>query len=155
MLFSFLTEQPSSIPIIARWYFNEWGHMVAGNSYEATCQRIEQKLKAADLPIYLLAVEDSQVLGVAQLKVREMDIYPDYEFWLGGVYVSPEARGRQIASQLCRRIIEIARGRSIDTLYLQTERLDGGLYAKLGWQAIEQTHYHGYDVVVMKRDLLP
>lgn len=153
MQFTFLADRPSFVPTIARWYFDQWGHAVAGNSYEATCARIKANLEEAELPIYLLAVDDDQLLGVAQLKLREMDIYPDYEFWLGGVYVSGAARGQGIASGLCRQIIDIADSRAVGTLYLQTERLDGGLYAKLGWQAIEQTHYRGYDVLVMQRQV--
>jgi hypothetical protein len=35
------------------------------------------------------------------------------------------------------------------TFYLQTERHDGGLYARLGWQPLEEVHYHGVDVLVM------
>lgn len=151
--FTFLTERPSFVPTIARWYYDQWGYTVAGNTYEATCERISAKLAQAGLPIYLLAVHDDQLLGVAQLKMREMDLFPDYEFWLGGVYVASDARGQGVASRLCRQIIEIAASRQVDTLYLQTERLDGGLYAKLGWQVIEQTHYRGFDVLVMQRQV--
>ncbi|WDI40432.1 GNAT family N-acetyltransferase [Bremerella sp. P1] len=153
MQFTFLADRPSFVPTIAKWYFDQWGHAVTGNSYEATCARIKANLEEAGLPIYLLAVHDDQVLGVAQLKLREMDIYPDYAFWLGGVYVSGAARVQGIASGLCRQIIDIARDREVGTLYLQTERLNGGLYAKLGWQAIEQIHYRGYDVLVMQRQV--
>ena len=42
----------------------------------------------------------------AQLKRREMDIYPEREFWLGGVFVSPDTRGQGIGSALCGQIAD-------------------------------------------------
>lgn len=149
-----LADHEDAIPTIARWYYDEWGHKDANNSYEQTCERIRGKLNRDKAPLHVVAVKDGDVLGVAQLKIREMNIYPDKEYWLGSVYVAPEARGRKIASRLCERVAEIARSLGIAILHLQTERTDdGGLYAGLGWKPIEQAHYHGVDVLVMERNL--
>lgn len=82
-----------------------------------------------------------------------MDRYPDFEYWLGGVYVPEHYRGRQLASQLANCVAEIAAAQGIAQLYLQTDNLRGGLYAKLGWQAVESVNAHGRDVLVMRRDL--
>lgn len=148
-----LADRPESIPTIARWYFHEWGHVDDSNGYEKTCTHIQGMLNRDHAPLHVLAVEDGRVLGVAQWKLREMDIYPDREHWVGGVYVSNESRGRGIASRLCVRAAQIAGSFGVDRLYLQTEKPDGGLYARLGWQPIEQVHYHGVDVLVMEKDL--
>lgn len=97
--------------------------------------------------------EGDELLGVAQLKIREMDIYPDKEHWLGGVYVSSAARGRGVGSFLVTRALELAKHLQVKTLYLQTENLRGGLYAPLGFRPLEQTHYNGVDVLVMEHSL--
>ena len=153
MDFQLLADRVEAIPIIAQWYFDEWGHMVVGNSFEKSCERIRGKLNRDKPPLHMLAKEGEKVLGVAQFKLREMEIYPEREHWLGGVFVAPEARGGGIASMLSLRIAEIAQTLGATKLFLQTERLDGGLYARLGWLPLERVRYHGVEVLVMEKEL--
>lgn len=148
-----LVDLPDALPVVARWYYDEWGHKITNNSYERTCARIRGKLNRDKAPLHIVAVRDGAPLGVAQLKVREMDIYPDKGHWLGSLYVAPEVRGQGVAGKLVGTVMETARSFGIDRLYLQTERHDGGLYARLGWQALEQVRYRGLDVLIMERDL--
>ena len=83
-------------------------------------------------------------MGAAQLKYREMaETFPDYEHWLGGVYIAPEYRGRAIGSALADEIARRAPYCGLETLYLQTERLDGGLYRELGWKPVTRVKVHG------------
>jgi predicted GNAT family N-acyltransferase len=151
MEFKFLADQPESVPLIARWYYEEWGHKIKDNSVEKIRERIDGMLNRDKIPVHILAIEGKKVLGVAQLKIREMDIYPDKEHWLGGVFVSLESRGKGLGSQLVGKALELAKTFKVKTLYLQTERHDGGLYAGLGWQPIEIVHYNGLHVLVMQR----
>ena len=153
MHFTLLADCPEAIPQIASWYFDQWGHL----RKEANLRDIEKKLQCSlnhdELPVVILALEDEEIVGVAELKFREMDIFPDKEHWLGGVYVPVKNRGRGIASQLIQQALRIARTHGVSTLFLQTEKLDGGLYASLGWIPTEQVNYRGLDVLVMERIL--
>jgi GNAT superfamily N-acetyltransferase len=151
--FELLADRQDAIPIVARWYFEEWGSYVPYNSIEQTIDRISEKLNREELPVHILAVEEEQVLGVAQFKLREMDIYPEKEFWLGGLFVSPTSRGKGIGSALANKIATVATDFGAKDLYLQTEALDGGLYRQLGWQSIETIRYNGVHVSVMVRKL--
>lgn len=72
---------------------------------------------------------------------------------LGGVYVPVEHRGKGIASQLIRQAHRIAHTLGVPTLFLQTENLEGGLYASLGWVAVAQAKNRGLDVLVMEKAL--
>jgi len=102
----------------------------------------------------MVAVLQNAIVGVAALKLHEMfDLYPDKKFWLGGVFVAPEFRGRGFGSALALKIVEIARSKGVTALHLQTQDLTGGLYAKLGWETIEQVHYKGYDALLMLKHL--
>jgi GNAT superfamily N-acetyltransferase len=92
-------------------------------------------------------------LGVAQLKLREMSIYPEKEFWLGSLFVAPDFRGRGIGSALAEEIVVIAKNFGVEELYLQTEALDGGFYQGLGWKTIETVEYNSVRVAVMVRQL--
>ena len=88
--------------------------------------------------IIVLAVEGAEILGAAQLKYREMDIYPEKEHWLGGVYVSKKHRGSKVAENVIGKVVSVAKQLNVDKLYLQTEDLRGGLYRRLGRHPIDR-----------------
>ena len=148
-----LADRVEFIPKIAQWYFDEWGDYAPGNSLEKTVERIKGKLNRACAPLHIVAEENGQPIGVGQLKLREMKEFPELEFWLGSVYVPTACRGRGVASRICAKIAEVARSFGIVKLYLQTEQLDGGLYARQGWQPRERLLVDGVPVLVMSRDL--
>jgi predicted N-acetyltransferase YhbS len=83
-----------------------------------------------------------------------MDIYPDREHWLGGVYVPTMYRDRRVGSRVVENVVERARLLNVSTLHLQTERLDGGMYGRLGWKEAERVTYRGREVLVMERTLV-
>jgi GNAT superfamily N-acetyltransferase len=124
--FEFLVDKQEAIPIVAKWYFEEWGYNVPGNFIQKSIDRITSKVNREQPPLHILAVEDEKVLGVAQLKLHEMDIYPDREFWLGGLFVTPKSREKGVGLGLAKKIATIATDFGVKELYLQTEALDGG-----------------------------
>jgi GNAT superfamily N-acetyltransferase len=151
--FEFLADRQDAIPIVAKWYFEEWGYNVTGNSIQQSIDRITGKVNRKQPPLHILAIENKKILGVAQLKLHEMDIYPEQEFWLGGLFVTPNSRGKGIGSALANKIATIAADFGVKDLYLQTEALDGGLYQQLGWHLIETVEYKSLHVAVMVRNL--
>ena len=153
MNFQFLADRQDAIPIVAGWYFEEWGYKIPDNSIQQTIERISGKLNRDKAPLHILAVEDKKVLGVAQFKLYEMDIYPDKESWLGSLFVSPASRRRGVGSALANKISTTAEGFGVKELYLQTEVLNGGLYRHIGWHPIETIVYKDLPVTVMVRRL--
>jgi N-acetylglutamate synthase-like GNAT family acetyltransferase len=148
-----LADVPEAVPIVAQWYFDEWGFKREDNSLEKTAERVQAMQNRDAIPVMVVAVEGNEIRGAAHVKLHEMDIYPEKEYWLGGVYVAPGARSRGLAARMVRRCVELAEGFGVKTLYLQTRKLDGGLYARLGWRPIEQVDYKGVRVLVMERSL--
>lgn len=153
MRLELLADRPQDVPILARWYFDQWGHAIAGNTLDQTCARIKQKLNRDKAPLLVVAFEDEQPIGAAQLKIRELDLCDAWEYWLGDVYVLPAHRGRGIASAICRRVQEIAVSLGVHRLYLQTERIDGGLYTRLGWHGVKQIQRDGKRLLIMELEL--
>lgn len=152
--FANLADRPEAVPQICRWWFDEWGHQRPGDSVEDLTSRVRGLLSRDQLPIQIVAILEDAVVGVAALKLHEMfDLYPEKRFWLGGLFVPPEFRARGIASALATKIVEIAECRGVKEIHLQTEDLTGGLYARLGWKAVEQVRYKGYDALVMVKQL--
>ncbi len=153
MNFELLANYESALPAVASWYYQEWGYLNHEETIEHGIEKLQAYLNKDQLPLILLSIENGIPVGAAQLKLREMNIYPDKLHWLGGVYVEQEFRGRGIATQIILQIITIAKKMKITTLYLQTEHLDGGLYGRLGWEAIEQVTYNGVEVLVMGKEI--
>jgi len=154
MRFEFLGDRQDALPIIGRWYNQEWGQRIHGETEPESVKRLTEYLNIDKIPFILVATEQGMILGAAQLKYREMaDLYPDKEHWLGGVLVAPEHRGRGFGSKLVQKIASTAPSYGVNTLHIQTEQLNGGLYAGLGWQPVEKVRHHGMHVLVMERHL--
>ena len=152
--FIYLAERPEALPTVAAWYFDEWGHFHPGSTLEDAEERLQETLNNDRIPFIILALQNDEVVGAAELKYREMgDMFPDKEHWLGGVYVAPEHRGHGLGSMLANEIAGRAAAYGVSELHLQTERLDGGLYLALGWQPEQQVDNHGINVQVMVRHI--
>ncbi len=154
MRFEFLANIQDAIPIIGQWYNQEWGRRIHGETEDESIKRVSEYLNIDKIPFILVATEQTEILGAAQLKYREMaDLFPDKEHWLGGVLVAPKRRGRGIGSQLVEEVASRAPSYGVTTLHLQTEQLDGGLYRRLGWQPVQEVDNHGMHVLVMERQV--
>ena len=149
-----LSDKPEALDTVADWYYIEWASLFKTKTLQDVKNDLKSYLNVDCMPLIVLALINEKVVGAAQLKYYEMDMYPDYEHWLGGVYVDADYRGDGIAEKIILRILEKAREFNVETIYLQTENLTGGLYARMGWESIEQTHSKGSDVLVMKRHLI-
>lgn len=147
----YLANHQSVIPVLSKWYFDEWGHLSPGNSPAKISANLNDYLNTNKVPLIIIAFNDSELIGAAQLKFREMSIYPNREHWLGGVYVSDIHRGNNIAETIIDELVIVAKRLGVRTLNLQTEFLNGGLYKRLGWEKVENVNYRDTDVLVMKR----
>ena len=154
MKFEYLADHEHLLPTIANWYFEEWGYLNKDETPDLAIKKLQFYLNKDKIPLILLAIDEGELLGVAQLKFHEMSIYPTKKHWLGGVYVAKEHRGKGVARQIISQLITIAKKLNIKTIYLQTEKLDGGLYRRMGWKPIEQVHYKGVDVLVMEKNMV-
>ena len=149
-----LINHPSLVPIVARWWFEEWGHFQPDGRVDDWIADIHSALSHDEVPVYVIAFRGDNVVGAAVLKNHEMrDKFPDKRYWLGNVYVDAAWRGHGIAAKLVREIIRIATEKRIPALHLQTLHPDGGLYARLGWQPLDHVQHHGNEVCVMVRPI--
>ena len=153
MKIEYLADNKNLLPTIAKWYFEEWGYLNKEKTLESEIKNLQAYLNKDKIPLIMLAIADGELLGVAQLKYHEMSIYPEKTHWLGGVYVAKKHRGKGIAKQIILEIIRIAENLHVETLYLQTENLSGGLYHQMGWLPVEQVNYHGVNVLVMEKNI--
>jgi GNAT superfamily N-acetyltransferase len=153
MKLELLADDPDSHKTVAKWYFDEWVSAIPG----VTIDRVENKLSKAinrdSAPLIVLAKHGDELIGAAELKRHEMDIYPNYEYWLGGVYVKNTFRQKGVGKALTQDVMARAKSLGIRKLYLQTESLNGGLYQRCGFEGIEEVDYKGHRVLVMVAEL--
>ena len=154
MKLEYLAHNKQTIPTIAQWYYEQWGDLDKEFTLYNFTEKLFEYLNTDKIPLMIVAIEDREVIGVAQLKYREMEIYPEKEHWLGGVYVSQLHRGKNIAEKIIQKIISDAEKFKVHTLYLQTFNLTGGLYRRLGWQPIEKALNHGKNVLIMEKKII-
>jgi N-acetylglutamate synthase-like GNAT family acetyltransferase len=113
----------------------------------------EERLNRDKPPLCLVAFVENQPVATAALKIREMETHPQYEHWLGNVYVLPEFRAQGIGSTVIERAKQETKRIGIRDLYLYT-RDRAHLYARLGWATIEQVTYRGQRATIMWQGLL-
>jgi N-acetylglutamate synthase-like GNAT family acetyltransferase len=148
----YLAEHPELVHLLSTWFQDEWGKNNPALTLESIERRVRQRLHKDKIPLCLVAFADSKPIATTTLKIREMDIYPQFEYWLGNVYVVPEYRNQGVGSQIVESTVERAKLLGVKNLYLYTQDREH-FYQRLFWTAIEQVEYHGHMVIVMRRIL--
>lgn len=150
--FEYLADRPQDVSTVIDWWYTVWADRMG--SKDEAARQLAASLNKQDLPIHVLATRDGQAVGTAALKLQELaERYPDRQYWLGSVFVDSACRGAGLASELAEHIVELARQRGLPHLHLQTIKTDGGLYARLGWRALEEFDYRGERTLLMIREL--
>ena len=148
-----LADDPSAAKQVATWYFDEWISKIPGVTIDKVVNKLSKSTSRVNAPMLILAKSNEDLVGAVELKLREMDIYPEYEHWLGGLFVKQEVRRNGVGTLLVKEVIAKAKNAGIEKLYLQTEDLTGGLYSTQGFEALKKTNYKGYNVLIMVADL--
>jgi predicted N-acetyltransferase YhbS len=151
--FAYLKDHPELVDLLATWFYREWGRRNPLLTVDVIAKNLEEHLNRDTLPLTLVAFHDQEPVGSASLKIREMEIYPQYIHWLGSVYVLPEYRNQGVGTQIIQRSISEADRLGVTELYLYTNG-SGTFYSRFGWQPLERPFYHGREVTVMNRRLI-
>ncbi|MGF1701479.1 GNAT family N-acetyltransferase [Photobacterium makurazakiensis] len=145
-----LADHPHEVNIIAQWYYNEWGHISPNVTEEIVREKVvEKSINRNEIPLAIVIHDNSELVGVAELKYRENRNYPEYEHWLGGVFVNPSNRGRGISSLLVSEAKSKAVNLGIKQLYLQCESDNVDLYKKHGFKELHQASHLEITTTIM------
>ena len=145
-----LHQNRSAVSLVADWYYHEWGYLNPSVTVSGIEAKLASQLDSVDLPQRFVAVAGHDVIGAVELKSREVPDLVDYEHWIGGVYVTLMHRGKGVGTEIVKNVVDIAANEyGIKKLYLQTERLDGGIYSRLGFIEATRFKYDGLERLVM------
>lgn len=146
MKIEYLNDHPEHVRTIAQWLYDEFFHLNPA-SIEQRMEVLRQS-RRNQIPITVVAIDGSEVLGTASLVESDMKTRPDLFPWLARVYVAPGHRRKGVGSALVRHITQEARHLQQPRIYLYTTDQER-LYAQLGWSVLERTTYLGYSIVIM------
>jgi len=152
--FGYLVDYPEFVPDLASWFYEEWGRRNPANSIEKVELRLRERMNLNSLPLALIGFIDGKLVASASIKIREMETHPQFEHWLGAVFVDTTYRSQGIGSKIVQYTTSEARRLGVSQLYLYT-RSHEVFYTHLGWNPIERPQYHGRQVVIMNQDLIP
>lgn len=151
---AYLADHAASIPVVAMWQQSEFGYLAPSVTMEQRVARLQQSLQKGALPVALLAMSsDDQLVGVASILASTLT-HKHLTPWLSAVFVPAQFRGKGIASALSLCAAQEARSMGFDQLYLFTPRNES-LYARLGWQTIENARLDNTPVTIMSRATNP
>ncbi|MBI1771104.1 MAG: GNAT family N-acetyltransferase [Burkholderiales bacterium] len=150
MRIEYLADHAALIPVIAMWQQAEFGYLTPSVTIEQRVARLQQSLQKGTLPTTLLALSsEDEIVGVASIVATTLT-HKHLSPWLSAVFVPAELRGKGIASALSLRAVEEVRAMGFDQLHLFTPRNES-LYARLGWQTIENAKIDNTPVTIMSR----
>ncbi len=150
--FIYLADQPQLVPLLVDWFYDEWGRNDPNSSRERMRRILGEHLNRDRIPLTIVLLRDSHPIASASLKIREMETHPQYQNWLGGVFVRPEYRQQGIGTKLVDYSASEAKRLKVNELYLYTRSRER-FYNRLGWQVIERPIYEGRVAIVMIREL--
>jgi N-acetylglutamate synthase-like GNAT family acetyltransferase len=148
MTIEYLADHPDVLATLAQWQHSEWGHLRPGDTVEKRQARLQSYSNRDRIPLTVVGLEGSEVLGSASLVSHDMETRMELTPWLAGVYVGEQYRRRGIGAELVRRIMTEAGKLDIPLLYLYTVHSEK-FYAALGWTLLERTNYREQKVVIM------
>jgi GNAT superfamily N-acetyltransferase len=147
-----LRDRMDLVPVVAKWAHEEfWSY--AGRTLEQTQVLFTPVPRETWLPRTFVLLQGETPVGTASIVEHDLDIRPELAPWLAALVVDRAARGRGHSRTLIKFVEDLARDNGVETLWLFTWSAEG-LYAKLGWRAVERPEHNGYEVVVMNKDLV-
>ena len=108
----------------------EFWTTVPGASAEGMARRLLQAARPDRIPLCLVALQGTQLVGAVNLVHNDDDDHPEWHPWLAGMVVAAPWRGQGIGSLLVRTLLQRAQALGVPRVYFGT---DGpGFYTRLG-----------------------
>lgn len=142
-------SSPRLVGELALLLNQEWGELSPWAAVPEIESRLAAQLHSQSVPFTLLALGEQDVLvGSASVKLFEIPERLEM-YWLGEVIVRPEARGQGIGSALIRACVAECQRFGLPELHLYTPNQQA-LYARMGWDELEQAVVNGEKVSIMR-----
>lgn len=136
MKISLLADCPADVPAVARWYFDEWAHYDPDMTPAILEQKVALDLNRTTVPLGFVVHIDDDLAGAGEIKLHDFCDYPDYQYWLDGIYVADCHRGKGVSTVLINYGIRKARELGLPALYLRCIGRNVSLYESHGFRVM-------------------
>jgi predicted N-acetyltransferase YhbS len=143
-----LRERRSAIPILARWFFEEW-FSLDHRTIDEIQTALAETLTAISIPITFIAIWGDEVVGTVSLDPEDLPGFEHLSPWLASLYVAPAWRGKGVATRLVKHTKEFAQTNRFPKVYLWTP-ISPALYERCGWTHLQSANYQGQPITVME-----
>jgi len=148
MQVSYLEDHPEFIPVLAPAIVAHYRDIVPEENMESRIAKLRSHMNKDKMPIAWVAHSDGEALGMAALRVHDLEGREALTPWLAGVFIRPEHRRCGVASTLCPVVEEKAWSLGFETLFLFTTDQQS-LYSRLGWEFWEKGTWRANPVDIM------
>lgn len=150
MKIEYLADHECHLSIVAAWQQSEFGYLNPSVTIAQRINRLRETLQRETLPVTLIAIDDNGIpIGAASVLPKTIT-HAHLTPWLSSVVVSPEYRGKGVASDLSLKAVEVAAHLGYETLHLFTPRNES-LYGRIGWKVVERSIFNGVPITIMAR----
>lgn len=151
---SFVTtsERPDLSAVTGLW---RWNAFFSDGEISFDALMAREQAAAADsslLPTVFVLLDSGKPIGMVALCDDDLDDRPDLNPWLGGLYVTPEHRGKGHARRLIAKLEAFAGQAAIRRLSLYSASAVN-LYRSAGWTTVETFNCDGAVLHIMQKSL--
>ena len=132
----FLADYLDTIPILAKWFRDQWSDYYAAMSQEQMEQDFLSDASRDRLPTRLIAFESGELAGTIVLREHGTETLPGSHPELGGLFVVESHRGHGIATELIQAGMKLALDQGYETVFATTV-VAAGILERLGWDFIK------------------
>lgn len=143
-----VSKYPESIPTIANWIVDEWGHASPDLNFENLTKLLKKQKPKRKIPKTYVAVEKDRILGTASVVKYDLPDRLELTPWLAAVFVDNKYRNLKVGSELVSFVVNEAKKMKIKRFYLWTaNKMD--FYSKLGWKFYDVTEFLNKKITIM------
>lgn len=158
MRFALLSENPTLIPILAQWQYNDWHTYDISLTQEQLIHAFETQSLEDGPSFTIVALKEDKPVGSISLdqvgEVEFADLWGSGP-WIGSFHVIPEERNKGIGEALGKMILTAARRLEYTQVNFFTSNLSNvEKYVKVGAQIVDTRSYRGHTITILKISLL-
>ena len=148
----FLADYLDTIPILAKWFRDQWSDYYAAMSQEQMEQDFLSDASRDRLPTRLIAFESGELAGTIVLREHGTETLPGSHPELGGLFVVESHRGHGIATELIQAGMKLALDQGYETVFATTVDA-AGILERLGWEFIKTVRHHDEQLALYRCNL--
>ena len=149
----YLADYPAAIPTLVKWFRDQWPDYYASKSPASMEQDFLSEAFRDRLPSRLVAFKSNGLAGTIVLRSRAIEILPQLQPGLGGLYVVESQRGQGIGTELVRSGMKLAADQGYQTVYATTV-VAAGILESLGWEFLETVIHRDEKLALYRCNLM-